>query len=107
MERVGELTGNGKDKDKRAAGRKDKGNQPAVMDVTKLRDSLTKLKNLKVAADDAASDYGDAVTKAAEKCGVLASVVRKVVSAYAGDDFEEEKRKVEQLALVFEEVAKG
>ena len=104
MERVDEGTGT----NKRAAGRQGKGDkQPAVMDVTKLRDDLPRLKKLKVASDEAAEDYANAITKSAEKAGVLSAVLRRAVNAYAGDDFAEEQRKVEQLHLVFEEVAKA
>ena len=61
MERVGESSGNGKDK--KAAGRKTKGdNQPSVMDCTKLREALPKLKKLKDALDEASEDFNNAVT---------------------------------------------
>jgi len=106
MERVGESSGNGKDK--KAAGRKTKGdNQPSVMDCTKLREALPKLKKLKDALDEASEDFNNAVTKEAEKSGLLASVVRKVATAYTGENFEEEQRKAEQLHLAFEEAAKA
>lgn len=96
-----------KDKTKGAAGRKDASKQPAVMDVTQLREELPGLKKLLVAQEDAAEDYKNRVTKVAEKTGMLAAVVNKVVKAWSGDDFEEERRKVEQLSLAFEEVAKA
>ena len=104
MERVGEQSGNGKEK--RAAGRKDASKQPAVMDVTKFKDDLPKLKKLIVAAEEANEDMNNAITKVAEKSGILASVVRKVAKAWAGDDLEEKRREAEQLHLAFEEAAK-
>ncbi|MDP2622094.1 MAG: hypothetical protein Q8P46_18280 [Hyphomicrobiales bacterium] len=107
MESVQTGTGKMNGKDKKAAGRKDKRNQPAVIEVAKLREDLTKLKRLKTALDEASEDFNGAVTKSAEKSGLLSSVVRKVVNAYTGENFEEEHRKVEQMSLAFEEIAKA
>jgi hypothetical protein len=42
--------------------------------------------------------------RVAERAGFLSSVVRRIVKAHAGEKFEEEKRKVDQLGIVFEEV---
>lgn len=103
MERVGESTGS----NKRAAGRKDAAKTPAVMDETKLRDELPRLKKLLVTKDEATDDFNSAVTKVAEKSGYLASVVAKTVKAWASDDFEEKKREVEQLSLAFEAASKA
>lgn len=93
-------------KTRRAAGRKDADKQPAVIEVAKLKERLPQLKKLSTAADEASTDFNDAVTAAAEKSGLLASVVRKVVKAWSGENFEEERRKVEQLSLAFEEISK-
>jgi hypothetical protein len=43
------------------------------------------------------------VKRVAEKSGLLASVVRSVVSASANDKFEDKKKNAQQLALAFEE----
>ena len=40
----------------------------------------------------------------AEQSGLLAATVRKYVKARAGDKFEDEKTKAQQLALCFEEI---
>lgn len=86
-----------------ARGRVDNG-QEAVINLESLTTRMPDLLKLKAAADDAKTDYADAVKATAEKSGLLASTVRKYVNARAGDNFDEEKTKVEQLALVFEEV---
>lgn len=94
--------GNGKG----TRGRKGKDKQEAVVEIGKLREKLPHLVQLKNTADGAASDLNDAIKATAEKCGLLASVVRKVVVASAGENFEEKKREAEQLSLAFEEVEK-
>jgi hypothetical protein len=92
---------------RRAAGRKDATKQPAVMDATNLRERLPELKRLHDAMKEASANWNDAITAAAEECGLLSTTVSKVVKAWSGDSFEEERRKVEQLSLAFEEVAKA
>ena len=64
-------------------------------------DALVKLHH---AAHSAGEELNDAVKVAAEESGFLASVVRKFVTAQAGENFEEAKRKCEQLSLCFEEI---
>ena len=86
-----------------ARGRKDKG-QEAVIKLETIKTRVPELVTLKKRCDDAAKDYGDAIKKAAEDSGLLAATVRKFVNAKAGDNFDEEKDKVAQLALVFDEV---
>lgn len=87
---------------KAVKGRKDAGQEavvkPDVLDA-KLKE-LVHLHNKKTAAADA---FNDAVKLTAEKAGLLASVVAKVVAASANDKFEDEKKKAQQLALAFEE----
>lgn len=89
-------------KSTRAPGRKDAGQEAVVkaeiLDA-KLKE-LVHLHNKKTAAADA---FNDAVKITAEKAGLLASVVAKVVAASATDKFEDEKKKAQQLALAFEE----
>jgi len=85
-------------------GRKDADKQEQVIKTKIIKDGIDKLVALKKAADDAATDFNDAVKAAAEKSGLLATTVKKFVVARAGENFEEAQRKVEQLALVFEEV---
>lgn len=69
--------------------------------VKKSIDELVRLYNQQQAAAEKCST---AIKAAAEKSGLLANVLRKFVKARAGDKFQEAKRTVEQLSLVFEEV---
>jgi hypothetical protein len=88
----------------KAKGRKDKDGQAAVMKPQVLKAVLDDGVQLKIKADEAAEKYGDWVKAQAEKCGLLATVVRKVVNAKAADTWEEEARKAEQLNLAFDEI---
>lgn len=88
----------------RARGRKDADKQEQVIKTKIVKDRVDQLVQLKNNADSAATDFNDAVKKAAEDSGLLASSVRKFVVARAGEKFEEEQRKCTQLSLLFEEV---
>lgn len=90
---------------KKARGRKTKDKQEAVIKPDVLRERMGELVKLKKAADSAAVELNDAIKAAAEKSGLLATVVRKAVVASAGEDFEAKHREVEQLQLAFEAVA--
>lgn len=85
-----------------ARGRIGKDKQEAALKNTELRELSQELVLLKKSADDAATDYSDAIKAAAEKTGYHASTIRSVIAALAGDDFEDKKGKVEQLQLAFE-----
>ncbi len=91
-------------KAKSARGRKDADKQEAVIKTKIVKDRVEELVNLKRAADEAGVQFNDAIKAAAEKSGLLAATVRKFVVARAGENFEEEARKVEQLSLIFEEI---
>lgn len=95
---------NGSGKGRSARGRKDAEKQEAVIKTKVVKDKIDELVRLKKSAEEAAACFNDAVKAAAEKSGLLASVVRSFVTARAGEDFEGAHRKIEQLALVFEEV---
>jgi len=90
---------------KGARGRKNPDKQEAVIETAKLKDKLSYLVKLKKAADSAAVELNDAIKATAERSGLLASVVRKVVVACAGEDYEAKHREVTQLSLAFEECA--
>jgi hypothetical protein len=85
-------------------GRKDQttGQEEAIT-LRPIKDGIEELVNLYVQQQQSAARCSDAIKAAAEKSGLLANVVRKFVKARAGDKFEEVKRTVEQLSLVFEE----
>lgn len=89
---------------KKATGRKDKDRQPAVQKPKIISDRIDELVKLHRAAKDATEAAAEAITKAAEDSGYMASVVRKLVTAKAGDKFEEKHREVEQQAELFDEV---
>lgn len=89
---------------KNVKGRKDSEGQEAVINLKPLKDNiknLVALKKKEISAKDARSD---AVKATAEKCGVQTSAVNQLVNAIVADRFEQEKRKVDQGSLLFEEV---
>jgi len=88
----------------KAQGRKDAAGQPAAIRTKFLKDAIDDGVALKVKADEAADTYADWVTSMAEKTGLNAPVVRKVVNAKANDKWEDEARKAEQLNLAFDEI---
>lgn len=90
--------------DKKPRGRKDAAKQEAIITMQPIKDAIDDLVGLHEKAGAAADKFNDAVKATAEKAGLLASVVRKFVQARAGEKFEEEKTKCEQLSLVFTEV---
>lgn len=101
--------GNGADtkvRKKDVKGRKDADKQEVVIEPKHFKDKIGHLVKLKKAADAANRDFNDAVKAVAKKSGFLATVVRKVSVAKAGEGFEEAKRVAEQLDLAFEEAAK-
>ncbi len=86
-------------------GRKDQTTgQEAAISLRPIQDGIDELVALYLHQQESAARCSDAIKAAAEKSGLLANVLRKFVKARAGEKFEEAKRTVEQLALVFEEV---
>mgnify|MGYP001563945639 CR=1 FL=1 len=88
----------------KASGRKQKDGTEDVIKVKPLKDAIDDLIVLHAKAMTARGKLNDAVKVVAEKSGLLSSVVRKLVNARAGENWEEESRKVVQLGIVFEEV---
>lgn len=82
-------------------GRKDRTGQETVKSITVLNDDMEKLTKLYSDLSDAQTDLSAAIKKTAEKSGFLASVVRRLVVAKAGDKFDEIKRQVDQLGEAF------
>ncbi len=91
----------------KARGRKDSTGQEAVIQIDPIRDSITNLGNLYDAYVDARGALNDAVKAVAEKSGLQSSVVRKLVNARGNDKFEQENVKVQQAALLFDEMGGG
>lgn len=104
MERIGDVAERAVRTPRGARGRQDRSGQEKVIDKTKLVEKLPYLVKLHTSAKDAAKDLSDGIKKVAEQSGLLASVVRKIVVAKAGENFEEKKKEAEQLALMFDEV---
>lgn len=85
-------------------GRMDADKQPAVKQPKIISERIDELVRLHNAAGMAAEVAKEAITKAAEDSGYLASAVRKLVTARAGEKFEEKHREVAQQAELFDEV---
>ena len=103
MEQVDTTKGNGKTRSP-GKGRMDADKQPAVKQpkiIAERIDDLVRLHNKAKSAGEASSG---AIAKAAEDSGYLASAVRKLVTAKAGEKFEEKHREVEQQMELFDEV---
>lgn len=90
----------------RGRGRQDGDKQPAAKQPKVIAERLEELVDLHNKAKSAGERSADAITKAAEDSGYLASAVRKLVTAKAGDKFEEKHREVEQQGELFDEVSK-
>ena len=88
-------------------GRKDKDHQEQVIKHESLATRMEELVKLHHASASAGEELNDAIKVAAEESGLLASVVRKFVTARAGEKYEEKKREVDQLSLCFDEIGEG
>ena len=95
---------NGKSK-RKAKGRKDEEKQEAVIKTGALAVKADELVRLYKAQEYAANDFAEAIKTTAETAGLHAKNVRSFIIAKAGEKFEEKKAQVEQLALIFEEIA--
>jgi len=95
------------DMPKGSRGRKDESGTPAVIKLESLETKTDHLIKLCTKADEAATDYKEAVNKVAESAGLNAATVNKYIKARVGDKFDETNQKIQQLALVFEECGGG
>lgn len=95
--------GNGKGKNA-GKGRQGAEKQTMAKQPKVIADRIDELVRLHAAAKSASEKAQDAITKAAEDSGYLASSVKKLVTARAGDKFEEKHREVEQQMELFDEV---
>lgn len=91
----------GKTETRKARGRKDSQSQEAVIKHHVLVEREAELVNLATAKNTAAAEFSDAVKVCAEASGYNAAAVRKYIAAKVGNDFDEAKKKVEQLSLIF------
>lgn len=106
MDRVVALSNPNKDqkKGREVRGRKDREKQEVVIKIAALRDNVADMVVLHNKAQEAATVLNDKIKAVAEKAGLLASVVRKIVVARAGENWQERKRECEQLNLCFDEI---
>ncbi len=92
---------------KAARCRKDKDKDDgATITLEPLKKKLRDLGFLAAKLAEAKEKLNDAVKAVAEKSGLNASTVRRLVRAHSGDSthFDDERRKVEQLGIVFAEI---
>ena len=87
---------------RKAIGRTDREGQESVIKISVVKDGVDNAVALYRKAAECDAQLNDAIKAMAEKSGLLAATVRKYVVAKASEDFQEHKRKVTQLALVFE-----
>ena len=79
------------------------GGQEATVNMEPINTRMKHLIGLYRKAEEAAKDLSEAIKATAEESGTLAVNVRRLVAAKAGEDFDDTKRKVVQLSLIFEE----
>ena len=75
-----------------------------TQDLGVVRERAQYLMRLLNTAREASTEYREAVEVVAEQAGVDKPVLRAYIKARAGDDFTKQKRRSEQLTLLFEEV---
>ena len=91
----------------RARGRKDKDKDDgAAIKLKPLKYSLREFGELAIKRAEANTKFKEAIKAVSEKSNLNASTVRRLVKALGGDsdDFADEKRRVEQLGIVFDEI---
>ena len=92
------------DKARGTRGRKDTEGNESVIKLKVVEDRIADLCVMHDLAAQANERYREAVKATAEAAGLLTVTVSKFVAARAGDKWEEQQTKVQQLALVFEEI---
>lgn len=85
-------------------GRVNPDDQEQVQQPQVIEKRIDELVRLKQSAETAAEEFAEGVKAAAEDSGMLASVVRRFVTARASEKFEERRRECEQLSILFEEI---
>lgn len=78
----------------------------ATITLEPVKKALRDLGHLATKAAEANEKLKDAVKAVAEKSGLNASVVKRLVKAHSGNrsHFDDEKRKVQQLGIAFEDI---
>jgi hypothetical protein len=91
-------------KSRAASGRKEKDGTEKVITLQPLRVRLKHLAALHDTHVAARDNYNAGVKKVAEDCGLMSSVVNKLIKARAKDTVFDEARKAEQLSMIFAEI---
>ena len=98
---VSEGNGKSKGRRRRSEGRVD-AKQEKVIALDPIRERIGELQRLFIIQNEAATEFSDAVKKAAKDSGLLSSVVRKYVVAKARESLDAGKREATQLSLLFD-----
>ena len=77
--------------------------QEAVVNVTELKKGMPKAIKLEKDLADARTDASKFYKKFAKECGLNTAQLRAAAKAYANEETEGERRKAEQMSLIFEE----
>jgi hypothetical protein len=88
----------------KARGRKEPGGVEATIKLKVLEERIADLCTLHEKKSAANDKYNDACKATAEATGLHTATVNKFVTARVGENFEEINGKVQQLALVFDEI---
>jgi hypothetical protein len=83
-------------------GRQDKDGQEAAIDLTALKKGMPKAIKLEKDLADARSDASAFYKKFAKECGLNTAQLKKAAKSYADEDAEAQRRKAEQMSLIFE-----
>lgn len=104
MEHITDVLKGGKTprRPRKPVGRVGPDKQEAVIKKDVVMEKVDHLVKLHVTAAEASRDLADGIKKIAEQSGLKASVVRLYITAKAGEKFEDTKRDVTQLAILFE-----
>lgn len=89
---------------KTVAGRKDRDGAEKVVTLQPLRKKLKHLAALKDTLDGARGSFNAAVKAVAEETGLMSSVITKLIKARSDDKVDDERRKADQLSMVFAEI---
>ncbi len=76
--------------------------QEAVITLSWVSDREEDLVKLYHEQETAATDFNEAIKATAEKAGLNASAVRKFIIAKAGEHYDDVKKNVTQLSLLFD-----
>ena len=76
--------------------------QETVISLDPIRARIGELQRLFIIQNEAATEFSDAIKKAAKDSGLLSSVVRKYVVAKSRESLDAGKREATQLSLLFD-----